>query len=100
MTSSLLSVSERIWNVAESPLPTTTTDSGGAPTASVNTVSTCCVVACPSPRGNDTFVPPTKSMPKVKPRSRIAASAMSTMPPLMPYQSLRLPMTSNAPVPV
>ena len=45
MTSSLLSVSERIWNVAESPLPTTTTDSGGAPTVSVNTVSTCWVVA-------------------------------------------------------
>ncbi len=86
--------------MADPPLPTMTTDSGGLPMASLKTVSTCWVVICPSPRGNDTLVPPSKSMPKVKPRNTIAARAIATMTPLIVYQSVRLPITSKAPVPV
>ncbi len=50
--------------------------------------------------GMATLVPPSKSMPKVKPRNSIASTEMATMTPLTRYQNLRLPMTSKAPVPV
>ena len=48
----------------------------------------------------DTLVPPSKSMPKVKPRTRMLTIAIATITPLIPNHSLRLPMTSKAPVPV
>ncbi len=79
--SALLSVSVRICTVAEAPLPTITTDSGAVPRALLKTVSTCSAVAwalTPS-TGMDTLVPPSKSIPKVKPRSSIAAIATATM---------------------
>jgi hypothetical protein len=100
--SSLVSVSDRIWAVAESPLPTMTTDSGGSPSVSANTPSTCSVVTvlCAPPTGIDTLVPPSKSMPKVNPRIRMLAIAIATIRPLSEYQNLRRPTTSNAPVPV
>ena len=100
--SSLFSVSERICTVAESPLPTTTTESASLPSVLLNTSSTCWVLTVPDApcAGIDTLVPPSKSMPKVKPRSRMLASAIATIKPLIANQSLRLPMTSNAPVPV
>ena len=50
--------------------------------------------------GIDTFVPPSKSMPKVKPRITMLAMAIATITPLIVNHSLRRPMTSNAPVPV
>ena len=68
---SLVSVSERICTVSEAPLPTTTTDSGALPMVLLKTSSTCWVLTvpfCPA-AGIDTVVPPSKSMPKVKPRS-------------------------------
>ena len=52
------------------------------------------------PRGNDTVVPPLKSIPNVKPRNRMLTIATATIAPLMPYHSRRRPTTSNAPVPV
>ena len=68
--SGLVSVSERIWTVAEPPLPTTTTDSASLPSALLNTSSTCWTLTVPAApaAGIDTLVPPSKSMPKVKPR--------------------------------
>jgi hypothetical protein len=98
----LLSFSERIWTVAESPLPTMTTESGAAPSVLLNTVSTCSALAVPVlvAAGIETLVPPSKSIPKVKPRSRMLARATATIKALMVNQSLRLPMTSKAPVPV
>ena len=50
--------------------------------------------------GIDTLVPPSKSMPKVKPRSTMLAIATATIRPLIANHILRRPMTSNAPVPV
>ena len=61
-------------------------------------VLTCWTAA--SPRGNDTLVPPWKSMPRVKPRIAMLAIAIAMIRPLMVNHSLRLPTTSNAPVPV
>lgn len=100
--SSLSSVSERICTVAESPLPTITTASAGLPNASLKTSSTCWVVAVPLAvcAGMDTFVPPSKSMPKVKPRITMLRTHTATINPLIVNHSLRLPTTSNAPVPV
>src|SRR5690349_21665889 len=100
--SSLVSVSERICTVAEPPLPTMTTDSGDLPSALLNTSSTCWVLTVPfwPATGIDTLVPPSKSIPKVKPRNRMLARATATIKPLTAYQSLRRPMTSKAPVPV
>ena len=100
--SSLVSVSERICTVAEPPLPTRTTDSGLLLSVLLNTSSTCWVLTVPfwPATGIETLVPPSKSMPKVKPRSRMLAIAIATIRPLTEYQSLRRPMTSNAPVPV
>ena len=85
-----------------SPVPTMTTDSGALPERLVEDVldllgGGLCRAPC---AGIDTLVPPSKSIPKVKPRSRMLASAMATITPLIAYQSLRLPMTSKAPVPV
>ena len=50
--------------------------------------------------GKDTLVPPWKSIPKVKPFNAMLAAAMATISAVMENHSLRLPMTSNAPVPV
>ncbi len=88
--------------MAEPPLPTTTTDSGALPSVLLNTSSTCCVLIVPvaPAAGMDTFVPPSKSMPNVKPRSTMLAIATATIRPLIENHILRRPMTSNAPVPV
>ena len=51
-------------------------------------------------RGNDILVPPSKSMPNVKPRNTMLAIAIPTIKKLMPNHSLRRPTTSKAPVPV
>ena len=79
-----------------------TTASALLPIALLNTSSTCWTVTVPDSlaAGIDTLVPPSKSMPNVKPRSRMLAMATATIRPLIVNQSLRLPMTSNAPVPV
>ena len=45
-------------------------------------------------------MPPSKSMPNVKPRSTMLAMQIATIIPLIEYHSLRRPMTSKAPVPV
>ena len=94
--------SERICTVAEEPLPTITTDSGSLPMAFLKTSDTCATRTVPvvPAAGIDTVVPPLKSMPKVNPRIRIDRIATATIAPLIPYQSLRRPTTSNAPVPV
>ncbi len=92
------SVSERICTVAEEPLPTMTTESGSAPSALWKTSLTWEVEALP--RGIDTVVPPLKSIPKVKPRTRMLTIATATIAPLMPNHSRRRPTTSKAPVPV
>ena len=98
----MFNVSDRIWAVAEPPLPTMTTDSGGLPSASVNTPSTCSAltVPCAPATGIDTLVPPSKSMPNVNPRIRMLAIATATIKALSEYQNLRRPTTSKAPVPV
>ena len=95
----MVSAPERICTVAERPLPTTTTDSASLPSAWLNTSSTCSVVT-PAAAGIDTLVPPSKSMPNVKPRTTMLAMQTATIKPLIEYHSLRRPMTSNAPVPV
>jgi hypothetical protein len=94
----LVSFSERIWTVADGPLPTTTTESVFLPSAWLNTSSTRSVVTPAA--GIDTLVPPSKSMPSVKPRTTMLARQTPTISPLTTYQSLRRPMTSKAPVPV
>ena len=48
----------------------------------------------------DTVVPPSKSMPNVKPLMAIAAIAIATITPVTMNQTFRCPTTSNAPVPV
>ena len=63
---SLDSVSERICTVADAPLPTMTTDSGVLADGLPEDVWTPGAVWA-VPRGNDTVVPPLKSIPKVKP---------------------------------
>ena len=85
------SVSERICTVAESPLPTMTTDSALLPSALLNTSSTCWALTVPDSltAGIDTLVPPSKSMPKVNPRSTMLAIATATIKPLIENQSLR-----------
>ncbi len=45
-------------------------------------------------------MPPSKSMPNVKPFSTMLATAIAMIRPLMANHSLRLPTTSKAPVPV
>ena len=61
-------------------------------------VSTCSTLT--SPRGIDTLVPPTKSMPNVKPLIAMLAMAIAMISPLIAYHSWRRPTISNAPVPV
>ena len=97
----MLRVSDRSWTVAVLPLPTTTTDCGLFPSASEKTCSTCAALASPvaPATGKATLVPPSKSVPKVKPRSTMLAIAMPTIRKLNANQYLRLPMTSTAPVP-
>ena len=95
-------VSVRICRVAESPLPTRTTDSGAWPSALLKTSSTACgvaVVETPA-TGIAILVPPSKSIPKLKPRTRMLAIMTSMITPLIAYHMRRLPMTSKAPVPV
>ena len=89
--SSLVRCSDRIWTVADPPLPTTTTDSGFLPSVLLKTSSTCWVVTVPDSvaLGIDTLVPPSKSMPKVKPRNSMLARQTATITPLTAYQSLR-----------
>jgi hypothetical protein len=43
------SAAERIRMLAEEPVPTVCTDSGGWPTVAVKTRSTCCVLIAPVP---------------------------------------------------
>jgi hypothetical protein len=96
------SVSELICTVAEAPLPTVTTVAGSWPSVFLKTSCTCEVWTVPVPltAGNDIVVPPLKSIPNVKPRTRMLTIAIATIAPLMPYHSRRRPITSNAPVPV
>ena len=54
----------------------------------------------PVTAGIDTLVPPSKSMPNVKPRITMLAIAIATINPLMENHNFRRPTTSNAPVPV
>ena len=100
--SSLLSVSDRICTVAVDPFPTTTTDWGLTPMAWAKVSSTWVTLASPlAPAcGNDILVPPSKSMPNVKPRNTMLAIAIPTIRKLMPNHILRRPTTSKAPVPV
>ncbi len=101
-TSSFDSVAERICTVAEPPVPTVWTDWGSLFKVLVKTSWTCCTVAvpCAPATGNDTLVPPSKSMPNVKPRISMLAMPIVMMRPLIVNHTLRLPMTLNAPVPV
>ena len=102
MVWSLSSASDRICTVAVDPLPTTTTDWALRPRVWAKVSSTWAMLASPltPARGNDIFVPPSKSMPKVKPRNTMLAIAIPTIRKLMPNHILRRPTTSNAPVPV
>ena len=88
--------------MAEPPLPTITTDSGALPERVVEHVFDLFGADVPwaPAAGIDTLVPPSKSMPKVKPRSSMLARAIATITPLIREPQLAAPMTSKAPVPV
>ena len=92
----------RVIAISPNYLVSGTTDSGLRPRVLLNTFSTCWVLIVPdSPAdGIETLVPPSKSMPKVNPRTKMLTTAIATMTPLIAYQSFRRPTTSKAPVPV
>ncbi len=98
----MFSVSDRICTVAEAPLPTTHDRFGVlAQRLAEHVLDLLGGDGAVAPAaGIDTLVPPSKSMPKVKPRSTMLAMQTATIKPLIAYHSLRRPMTSNAPVPV
>ena len=89
--------SELISSTRESPDPTICVSSGVTPVASVNVSSTCSVAS--SPAGIVILVPPSKSMPRLNPRSSIANSEITTRANVMPYQSFLRPTKSTDPVP-
>ena len=91
--------SDRSWMVALEPLPADCTLSGSLPKVSEYTVSTASRVTS-AEAGTAIWVPPSKSIPKVKPRTRIDRPQTAIMISVTMYHVRRLAMMSKAPVPV
>src|SRR6185312_4742168 len=94
--------SERMTIEADGPVPTACTGACSNPVTrsyTARTDSTSAGLEVPA-LGNWIWVPPLKSMPRLNPRSTIEPMQTSTTTPNTTYQFLRLPTTSNAPVPV
>ena len=88
--------------MAESPAPAVCTAAGSPPITRSYTPRTASTSAGAAAvrAGNWIWVPPVKSMPRLKPRNTIDSRQISTSMPNTRYQSLRRPTMSNAPVPV
>ena len=83
------------------PRPALCTDVAGMSMASAKTCSTCSVAIGPfaPTAGIWTLVPPSKSMPKLKPRITIDRMQMISATPKTAYQVFERPTMSMPPLP-